>query len=117
MLVPWATIIDKFHRSLVNLLMFMSQFFLIWSYRCTQAVSTLRAEAIEVKESNRITEAVNVTQSGQIQEREARVSSLLGEVEVLRARKAVVLRFLGEREGGEREVWRRERERMEVEIR
>ena len=112
-----ATIIDKFHRSLVNLLMFMLQFFLIWWYRCTHAVSTLRAEAIEVKESNRITEAVNVTQSSQIQEREAHVSSLLGEVEVLRARKAVVLRFLGEREGGEREVWRRERERMEVEIR
>lgn len=95
----------------------MLQFLLIWSYRCSQAVSTLRAEAIEVKETNRITGAVNVTREGQIQEREARVSSLLGEVEVLRARKAVVLQFLGERECGEREVWRRERERMEEEIR
>ena len=95
----------------------MLQFLLIWSYRCSQAVSTLRAEAIEVKETNRITGAVNVTREGQIQEREGRVSSLLGEVEVLRARKAVVLQFLGERESGEREVWRRERERMEGEIR
>ena len=86
-------------------------------YRCGRDVSTLRAEAIEVQESNRITEAVNVTREGQIQEREARVSSLLGEVEVMRARKAVMLRFLRERERGEREAWVAERERKEREIR
>ena len=80
-------------------------------------MSTLRAEAIDVQESNRITDAVNVTRERQIHEREARVSSLLGEVEVMRARKAVMLRFLAERERGERDAWEMERERMGREIR
>ena len=42
--------------------------------RCVHSLSTLRAESMEVQETNRITEAVNSTRTNQIQEREANVS-------------------------------------------
>ncbi len=44
------------------------------SRRCGHELTSLRAEAMEVRETSRITEAVNQTREGQIDEREARVS-------------------------------------------
>ena len=73
--------------------------------RCSSDLCTLRREATEVQENCCITAAVNAKQTNQIAEKEGRVSQLLGEVEVLRARKAVVMRWLCERgglDGGEK---------------
>lgn len=57
---------------------------------------------MQVQENCCITAAVNAKQTNQIAEKEGRVSHLLGEVEVLRARKAVVMRWLCERGGLDR---------------
>lgn len=53
---------------------------------------------MEVRETSRITEAVNTARAGQIEEREARVTQLQAEVELLRAKRAVVGGFLQQRE-------------------
>ena len=53
---------------------------------------------MEVRETSRITEAVNTARMGQIEEREARVARLQAEVEVLRAKRAVVGGFLQQKE-------------------
>ncbi len=42
--------------------------------QCSHELTGLRAEALEVQETSRITDAVNRTRSGQIEEREASVS-------------------------------------------
>ena len=62
--------------------------------RCVADLCTLRGEDMEVQEECRLTAAVNAKQTNQIAEKEGCVSELLGEVEVLRARKSVMLKWL-----------------------
>ena len=66
--------------------------------RCTANLCTLRREDVQLQESCHLTAAVNAKQTNQIVEKEGRVSELMSDVEVLRARKSVVLRWLCDQE-------------------
>lgn len=70
--------------------------------RCTADLCTLRRDDTQVQEDCHLAAAVNARQTNQIAEKERCVSELLGEVEVLRARKAVVLKWLCDQEGPDR---------------
>ena len=62
--------------------------------RCSGDLCTLRQEEARAQEECRLTAAVNAKQTNQIAEKEGRVCELLGEVEVLRARKVVLMKWL-----------------------
>ena len=62
--------------------------------RCAADLCTLQRDSVQVQEDCRLAAAVNAKQTNQIAAKEGHVLELLGEVEVLRARKAVVLKWL-----------------------
>ena len=62
--------------------------------RCTADLCTLRRGETQVTEECRLTAAVNAKQTNQIAEKEGCVSELMGEVEVLRARRSVMMKWL-----------------------
>ena len=62
--------------------------------KCSADLCTLRRDDTHVQEECQLTAAVNAKQTNQIAEKEGRVSELLGEVEVLRARKLVMMKWL-----------------------
>lgn len=62
--------------------------------KCTADLSTLRSDDIQVQEECRLAAAINAKQTNHITGKEGCVSGLLGEVEVLRARKAVMMKWL-----------------------
>ena len=62
--------------------------------KCSTDLCTLRRDHAQVEEECRLAASVNAKQTNQVAEKEGRVSELLGEVEVLRARKVVMMRWL-----------------------
>ena len=68
--------------------------------RCVNDLSTLRNENKEVQENCRLAAAINSQHTIQMTEKEEHICQLLGEVEVLRARKSVVLRWMCELSDG-----------------
>ena len=67
--------------------------------KCSSDLCTLRRGDAQVQEECQLTAAVNAKQTNQIAEKEGHVSELLGEVEVLRARKVVMMQSLCDTEG------------------
>lgn len=68
--------------------------------KCSSDLCTLRRDDAGVQEECRLAAAVNAKQTNQITEKEGCVSELLGEVEVLRARKAVMMKWLCDSDSG-----------------
>ena len=68
------------------------------THRCSDDLAVLKAEAVQIKDSQQITDTINATRSAQISERENGLSQLMAEVEVLRARKSIAMKYLTQRE-------------------
>ena len=62
--------------------------------KCSADLCTLKRGDAQVQEECQLAAAVNAKQTNQIAEKEGCVSELLGEVEVLRARKVVMMKWL-----------------------
>ena len=76
------------------------------------ALNDMKLEAVEIEESNQVTSSINDAHKNEVRQSSQRISQLQTEVEMLRARKAVIVKYLQSSEQAQAEIFARERDEV-----